>query len=121
MRAARCVALFLQAALSLERVSAAQAAVVICVGPHVDRVIPGDWRHGVKDVVVGATPDLLAGPGGRPTGGKLPPGGAFLVGSHVGGFYRLIGTRYSPPFPEGASVGWVAESDMTGLALRNCN
>ena len=101
--------------------ASAQDFAATCVGPHVDRVIPGDWRHGVKDTVIGATPDLLSGPGGHPTGRKLPAGGAYLADRHVHGFYRLVGTHYSPPAPFGAAVGWVREGDMTGLALRNCN
>ena len=101
--------------------ASAQAVPVTCVGPHVDRVIPGAWQHGAKDKVIGATPDLLTGPGGRPTGRKLAAGGAYLADRHVPGFYRLVGTHYSPPVPYGAAVGWVRESDMTGLALRNCN
>ncbi len=101
--------------------ASAQGFAVTCVGPHVDRVIPGDWQHGGKDAVIGATPDLLTGPGGRPTGRKLPAGGAYLADRHVHGLYRLVGSHYSPPFPNGAAVGWVREGDMTGLATRNCN
>ena len=99
----------------------AQASATTCVGPHVDRVIPGDWRHGIKDTVIGATPELLSGPGGHRTGRKLPVGGAYIADRHVHGFYRLVGTHFSPPDPFGAAVGWVREGEMTGLALRNCN
>ncbi len=101
--------------------ASAQGMDVTCVGPHVDRVIPGDWKHGVKDTVIGATPELLSSPGGHPSGRKLPAGGAYIADRHVRGFYRLVGTHFSPPAQYGAAVGWVREGDMTGLALRNCN
>jgi hypothetical protein len=105
----------------LPNLASAQAVAVNCVGPHVDRVIPGDWKHGGKDTVIGATPDLLTGPGGRPTGRMLPTGGAYLADRHLHGYYRLVGTHYSPPFQYGEVVGWVREDTMTGLATRNCN
>lgn len=116
----RLLAIFVYAAC-FPNLALAQAVAVTCVGPHVDRIITGDWQHGGKDTVIGTTPDLLTGPGGRPTGRKLPAGGAYLADRHVPGFYRLVGTHYSPPVPYGSAVGWVREGDMTGLALRNCN
>jgi hypothetical protein len=112
---------FLGSVLVPLSLASAQGVLVTCVGPHVVRVIPGDWKHGGKDTVIGATPDLITGPGGLPAGRKLPAGGAYLADRHVHGFYRLVGTHYSPPFPFGAAVGWVREPDMTGLATRNCN
>jgi hypothetical protein len=99
----------------------ARAVTVTCIGPQVDKVIPGNWQRGVPDKVIGATPDILAGPGGRPTGRRLPAGGAYLADKTVAGFYHLIGTHYSSPFSFGSAVGWVSQHDMHALALRNCN
>ncbi len=98
---------------------AARLAVGECVGPRVDTVVQGDYRRGIPDRFVGATPDVLAGPGGSVVA-HLTAGTAYVVASVRGGFVQLRGTHVSQPYGPGQAVGWVRATDLHELHPRNC-
>lgn len=90
-----------------------------CAGPHVDHVVVGDYRHGVPDRVIGATPTIMAEPGTDKVG-QLTAGTAYTIVDLQHGYALLRGTRFSKPFTPGATVGWVKVSELHFLMLRNC-
>lgn len=93
-----------------------------CVGPHVDRVVQGDYRHGVRDKVFGDTPDVMSGHGAsaRPTGRKLTAGTSYSVLEVAGGDMLLAATKWSEPYAPGTVVGWVRSARFMDLHPRNC-
>ena len=119
------LAIILTAVVGMPVAALADAEHIVagaCVGPHVDHVVPGDYRNGIPDKVVGDTPSLLVGPDGVPfTYRKIPAGTAYTVAEVRGGSVMLHATHYSMPFPVGSAVGWVRAADVHNLAMRNCN
>ena len=91
-----------------------------CVGPRVQTVIQGDYRHGIPDRVVGDTPAIFGHPAGQEVG-RLTAGTAYTVAQLARGYALLHGTKFSKPFAPGQTVGWVKSADVHFLALRNCN
>lgn len=90
-----------------------------CVGPHVSSVVQGDYMRHIPDRVISDTPAILESPGGQ-TVGSLTAGTSYTVVSLRRGYALLRATRFSKPFAQGQTVGWVRVTDLHDLMPRNC-
>ena len=102
--------------------AAADFAASGCVGPHVDRVVQGDYRRGVRDKVFGDTQDVMSGHGAsaRATGRRLTAGTSYSVLEVAGEDMLLAATRWSEPYAPGAVAGRVRGLRSINLHPRNC-
>lgn len=121
-RAAAMAAAVLVGACARPAMAAQDYRVGDCVGPVVTAIDAGDARNGIPESLKGPTPTVMSGPGpsARPTGRKLPAGGAYTVVGVSGDAFQLTATRFAPPFVAGTVVGWVRTAEFRHLAPRNC-
>jgi len=85
---------------------------------------PDDWRPPQCVITRGSTSAgtrVFTSPDAPGSSNMLQPGQSLRAVEKRGDWLMLTGAADSAPYEDGAPVGWVRESDVEYIALRNCN